>query len=225
MDQSPDLQQVAYFMWEADGCPQDCGDRYWRKALAHDAERRDREAAAAIYSVAVPSTDAPSAGVSDDVMAADEPGLAPEPVAAPSPMKAHEPTSTREPKKSHGPTSTHEANDANGSMADYHPSFKAAFLSDTERGQESPRAADLAPEPQARSQAAALTRPHTQSLDATFGWLELARAQVACAVSGMERLAACHSPGEVAVSQGALLCQSIQLMIDHSLRLVDRAKD
>ncbi len=109
-------------------------------------------------------------------------------------------------------------------MADHDPSLKAASLSDTERGQEARRVADLAPQPQARSQAAASTGPHSQPLDATFGWLELARAQVACAVSGMERLAECQSPSEVAVSQGALLCQSIQLVIDHGLRLVDRAK-
>jgi hypothetical protein len=61
-----DLQQVAYLMWEADGCPRDCGDRYWRKAVALDMERREREAAAALPTVedaadVAPMTDAPVA--------------------------------------------------------------------------------------------------------------------------------------------------------------------
>jgi hypothetical protein len=62
-------------------------------------------------------------------------------------------------------------------------------------------------------------------LDPTFGWFDLAQAQVACAVSGISRLAGCHTLGDVAASQSDFFRESVQLMVDHSLRLVDRAQE
>lgn len=156
-----DFQQAAYFMWEADGRPQACGDRYWHEAVALEDLRRERAAAKALWSLEQPpSVDKPSMG--------HEPGTADPPMAVPEPATV-EAEATRQ--------------------ADRRP--------------------DAPPAP----------------FDGAFGWFDLAQAQIRCAVTGLSRLTACRTFGEIAASQNDTVRQSMRLAVEHGLRMVARVQD
>ena len=148
-----DLQQAAYFMWEADGRPPAGAERYWNAAVAMEAMRRERAAADALTSV-------------EEKPSAHQLSMKQEQATADDPMVVQEPASVE---------------------------------ADTAREHES-----------------------DQPLDPSFGWFDLARAQAACGITGLSRLTACRTFGDIAVSQNALLHQSFQLTVEHGLRMVER---